>query len=244
MKKGFTLAKSVTYVSNFADTRKAAFTLAEVLITLGVIGCVAALTIPNLMGKYRERVAMTKVKKFYTTMAQVQLRSIADNGEVDGWDWISDEEGKNNEKVMAWFNKYWAPYLNNVEVIDRKVLKDDKLEDGGIVFKMADGSVSRMSGFSGGYLHFDYYLNLKDVENRRQGINNFLFGFAKGNSPDTPKCRKRFNVYACDITDINYLKNNGWGGCYKEQTANGHPYCTRLLQLNDWKIPADYPYKF
>lgn len=221
-----------------------AFTLAEVLITLGIIGVVAALTIPNLMGKYREKVAMTKVKKFYTTMAQVHLRSIADNGETSAWDWVPNGGESNNAIVMAWFNKYWAPYLNNVEVIDRKVIKNDELKDDGIVFKMADGSVSRISGFSGGYLHFDYYLNLKDIENPKPGVNNFLFGFSRGLTPDTPKCRLRFNAYGCDITDLNTLKNNSWGGCYKEQTANGHPYCTRVLQLYNWEIPADYPYKF
>ena len=32
-----------------------AFTLAEVLITLGIIGIVAAMTIPNLMTKYYEK---------------------------------------------------------------------------------------------------------------------------------------------------------------------------------------------
>lgn len=32
-----------------------AFTLAEVLITIGIIGIIAALTIPNLMGLYRKK---------------------------------------------------------------------------------------------------------------------------------------------------------------------------------------------
>ena len=40
---------------------KKAFTLAEVLITLGIIGVVAAMTIPSLINAYRERVTVTKV---------------------------------------------------------------------------------------------------------------------------------------------------------------------------------------
>ena len=34
---------------------KKAFTLAEVLITLGIIGIVAAMTIPNLMNNYTQK---------------------------------------------------------------------------------------------------------------------------------------------------------------------------------------------
>ena len=36
-----------------------AFTLAEVLITLGIIGIVAALTIPALITKYQDKVTIT-----------------------------------------------------------------------------------------------------------------------------------------------------------------------------------------
>lgn len=43
---------------------KAAFTLAEVLITLAIIGIVAALTIPTLMNKYDMLTTATKLRKF------------------------------------------------------------------------------------------------------------------------------------------------------------------------------------
>ena len=44
---------------------KKAFTLAEVLITLAIIGVVAALTIPTLVVNYQKKVTMTKLKKEY-----------------------------------------------------------------------------------------------------------------------------------------------------------------------------------
>ena len=68
------------YLSNFFDTvfsrftshfslkRKTAFTLAEVLITLGIIGVVAALTLPSLIQSYKERVTVTKVQKAYSIL--------------------------------------------------------------------------------------------------------------------------------------------------------------------------------
>ncbi len=45
---------------------KNAFTLAEVLITLGIIGVVAALTIPALISKYDEKVMLNKLKRSYS----------------------------------------------------------------------------------------------------------------------------------------------------------------------------------
>ena len=44
---------------------KNAFTLSEVLITLGIIGIVAAMTLPGLMGRYREVVIVNKLKRAY-----------------------------------------------------------------------------------------------------------------------------------------------------------------------------------
>ena len=41
---------------------KKAFTLAEVLITLGIIGVVAVLTVPNIISNYQEKVLDTKIK--------------------------------------------------------------------------------------------------------------------------------------------------------------------------------------
>ena len=42
---------------------KFGFTLAEVLITLGIIGVVAALTLPSLVTNYQKQVTVNKLKK-------------------------------------------------------------------------------------------------------------------------------------------------------------------------------------
>ena len=47
------------------------FTLAEVLITLGIIGVVAAITIPNLMTSYKRIVLDSKFRKTYANLHQV-----------------------------------------------------------------------------------------------------------------------------------------------------------------------------
>ena len=45
----FTLAEGATHVDMSDNIRRVAFTLAEVLITLAIIGVVAAMTIPTLI---------------------------------------------------------------------------------------------------------------------------------------------------------------------------------------------------
>ena len=49
---------------------KKGFTLAEVLITLGVIGVVAALTLPSLVAKYQKKTYVTGLKRAYSLLLQ------------------------------------------------------------------------------------------------------------------------------------------------------------------------------
>lgn len=52
------------------DNRRSAFTLAEVLITLGIIGVVAAMTLPALINNHRDKELITRVKKTYSALNQ------------------------------------------------------------------------------------------------------------------------------------------------------------------------------
>ena len=53
--------------------RRRAFTLAEVLITLGIIGVVAALTLPVLISKYKHKELETRFKKAYSVLSQATV---------------------------------------------------------------------------------------------------------------------------------------------------------------------------
>lgn len=59
---------------------KRAFTLAEVLITLGIIGIVAAMTIPTLMANYQKSVIYTQFQKSYSLMSSAVTSLLSDNG--------------------------------------------------------------------------------------------------------------------------------------------------------------------
>lgn len=57
-----------------------AFTLAEVLITLGIIGVVAAMTIPLLISSYQKTQYITGLKKAYSIWNQALLQMASDSG--------------------------------------------------------------------------------------------------------------------------------------------------------------------
>ena len=78
MRKAFLLAEKFLFLTRIAD--KNAFTLAEVLITLGIIGVVAAMTMPALMNKTRNKELHTAFLKTYSELNQVAGLFKADNG--------------------------------------------------------------------------------------------------------------------------------------------------------------------
>lgn len=59
---------------------KNAFTLAEVLITLGIIGVVAAMTMPALIANYQKMVLKNQFKKTYAMLSENLLKSQVDFG--------------------------------------------------------------------------------------------------------------------------------------------------------------------
>ena len=73
---GFTLA-GATHVTMLQTNAKAGFTLAEVLITLGIIGVVAAMTIPTLIANTNGAKFRSQFKKTISTLNQAGLMSQA-----------------------------------------------------------------------------------------------------------------------------------------------------------------------
>ena len=87
------------FTSHFS-LKKAAFTLAEVLITLGIIGVVAAMTMPSLIQNYQEKATVTKLKKCYSLVSQAYVSILNDEGGSDTLQAGDDLE------MMKKFGKY------------------------------------------------------------------------------------------------------------------------------------------
>ena len=79
---------------------KKGFTLAEVLIVIGIIGVVAALTLPNLNHATGDKERVTKVKKIYAALTEAYDRAEAIYGPTDTWfnDLTDSEYVKKNER--------------------------------------------------------------------------------------------------------------------------------------------------
>ncbi len=96
---------------------KIAFTLAETLITLAIIGIVAALTMPALIQRYQEKVTVTKLKKMYNTLTNAHSYILYENNYNVQWLNIFDEAG-----AIDTYEKF-KPYL--------KVIKDCNTQKSG-----------------------------------------------------------------------------------------------------------------
>lgn len=86
------------------------FTLAEVLITLGVIGIIAAMTLPSLIANHRKQVTLTKVKQTYNILNNALERAKLDY-DTNVNNWYIPQNLSQLEKSMFFAETYLIPYL-------------------------------------------------------------------------------------------------------------------------------------
>ncbi|MBP7212291.1 type II secretion system protein, partial [bacterium] len=214
------------------------------LITLGIIGIVAALTIPTLMNKSQKQQTVTALKKSYSTFSQVIERSSVDNGDMESWDFSLN--------TADFLDKYIVPYLsiskncigktNDCWVTDTWLNGDGAYSPAsGESFITSDGTgyLFYKGTYSGGKGFFDLVIDLngfkkpnmsgKDVFNAR------LIPEYNG--------RSATNIVFVGTGDSrsNLTSTSNYGCNKKASTAPGH-VCGALIQLDGWQIKDDYPW--
>lgn len=85
-----------------------AFTLAEVLITLAIIGVVAALTLPGFINETKKQETVSQVKKVYSVLSQAFALAESDGKEVKDWGWLANNSSQGARNAVS----VLAPYLN------------------------------------------------------------------------------------------------------------------------------------
>lgn len=213
--------------------KKCAFTLAEVLITLGIIGVVAAITIPSLVTNYQKHVVETKLAKFNSTMNQALRLSMVDNGDPDGW--VEQSREYTYADMVDFMNTYFLPYMKYV-----KMERSSSNYNNGVRVILLDGSMFTFAiDLNGGDIV--YYVNGKTEINPR---NKFQYQFTKRvhwSSADKMNSGSYIEPYILNWNGtVEHLKTGAIWACKKGCTNCG--YCTKLIQLNGWKIPKDYPW--
>ncbi len=91
---------------------KPAFTLAEVLITLGIVGVVAALTIPTLVKNYQKKLLINQNKQAYSLIINALDRIKAESSTYS-YDIFSSE--KTIDQSLSLFQKYFKITEANVD---------------------------------------------------------------------------------------------------------------------------------
>ena len=229
------------------NRRCLAFTLAEVLITLGIIGVVASMTLPTVVQKYRNQVVETRLKKFYTVFNQAIRLAEVEYGDKKDW-YIDasgvdlDEDGNpilSTSRIDQWFSKYLSSFI----VIKRK--SDTR---GRLLYYLPDGSAFQLGTYGNASLRDIYFY--PGNPDKCQGDMNKLRGVCAFNFEYVPSSKTSDWKYHYDkgiepakfIWDgtTNDLLNDGERGC---KTAFSGVYCTALIQMNNWKIPKNYPRK-
>ncbi|CDE88366.1 TPA: hypothetical protein CPT81_02930 [Candidatus Gastranaerophilales bacterium HUM_20] len=100
---GFTLAEDAKRLSLLKDIRHRAFTLAEVLVTLGIIGVVSAMTVPSLMQNYQRQSYVTQLHKVYNELSQAAMQYMTDNNAVN----LKEAGLTNAVSIDAFIKKYF-----------------------------------------------------------------------------------------------------------------------------------------
>lgn len=111
----------VTGTNRAVEINHSGFTLAEVLITLGIIGVVAAMTIPTLVQSYKERATVTKVKKAYAMLTNAFQMAILENGTVNNWNLTGVYQDENDmtqisKEGSARFAQIMSKYFKTIKI--------------------------------------------------------------------------------------------------------------------------------
>lgn len=219
-----------------------AYTLAEVLITLGIIGVVAALIIPNVITGYRKREVETRLAKFYSILNQAVVLSEEKNGACTTWDWGDVNNHRDSAFMETWWKTYMNDYIPNLATTKKISTPTTSISgNGGYMVFFKDGTALRIEAIPGSYIWIVMYVkpNLR--------ISDFLSGqysknmvagrdyFAMFLFPDK-KC-------AFDVDEYNnQSKDELIENCKSPRVLGGT--CFKLIKDNGWKIPDDYPIRF
>ncbi|MCD7879492.1 MAG: type II secretion system GspH family protein [Candidatus Gastranaerophilales bacterium] len=216
---------------------KRAFTLAEVLITLVIIGVIAAITVPTIMANHQKQETAAKLKKFYSTLSNaIQLEEIENPGFIKAvLKSVSSraeiEDGSWNGSLGKYMpvTKTNQTYTRNGSVgASENYSNVYALNDGSLIIrarKEGEGSISIFydtNGYKAPNRHGKdiYKFTIQSYRDYRDRSINWTtvctgeYCSENGVNP-IPRCNKP--ATSC---------NNEWPGD-----------CARYIQCNGWKMP-------
>ena len=239
--------------------KKFGFTLAEVLITLGIIGVVAALVIPSFVSNYRKHVIAAQLEKTYADLEKWIKASEVDNGPFESWDYSIPSKD--------FVQKYFAPYMELISCSSAKggicftgeygnmwKKSNGEIETGGAWYAytpryiMSDGRYFALynkyyyAGVGSYGSDWKYVNFIIDVDGPRgesilgKDVYAFtLFNYKKGQID-----HKGLKIGTIYTGNGDYRENNEK---IQSTCVNSGYSCGLLIQRNGWKVPSNYPIK-
>ena len=205
-----------------------AFTLAEVLITLGIIGVVAAMTMPSLMQHYKRQQATARIKKFVSVINQALISAENDLGARE--DWVIGEMS-NSDSAYNFLNTYIKPYIKSADIEKRTLFGMNMA-----TLRFVDGS--QMSVKIGACYDIWYDINGEKGPNEK-GKDIFVFILCKNGGCNFNSNQVR--GFYCAPTGYHFPTHEQLIDNCKNYRTDGGEYCTILLEQNGYEFPKDYP---
>lgn len=248
MKKfAFTLAE-VFYPAG--KSHRFAFTLAEVLITLGIIGIVAAMTMPTLIQNHQKKSTAVQLRKIYSEISQALKMAEVEYGEMGSWDFGGCED--NLCATKSFFDNYLKlKYIKKCIPVTSECWSNTLLPDGSI----SDFTSTRTYGQQSSVITasgYSLYAQIASINNSL--ANNILVDI---NGKKGPNKLGRDVFMFTIVFDENkhpnfYLqvdsKNEETTYCTKDcstlsnKTTRCGISCGSKIEANGWEIPKDYPW--
>lgn len=228
-----------------ATSHKIAFTLAEVLITLGIIGVVAAITMPALINEHKKIVTVNKLKKNYSLFAQVFQMSERENGIAGNWDYSL------NHTQFA--EKYFLPYLptakkSNAEyrimALGNKndALFANELSKNRYMYSLPDGTL--FGTYIDSYEHYPLATIVVDL-NGIKGPNiagKDVFHFDINRSTYKFEMLGQGNDRDTILSPVEQEEQIWVFNCAASYNSYAGVYCGYVIMSDGWKISKDYPW--
>lgn len=258
---------------NYLKKQKSlAFTLAEMLIVLGILGVLSAFTIPPLISNYQKQVTVNGVKKAYSMLTQAVKLSEVNNGAIETWDFPT--LGQNGAQCLLFANTYLAPYLNITKKCDLNTgcwpssVKKLNGNSGSpmdvtvwqpntiIKYALSDGTALSIINYGYSFTPANTgRLNIfVDINGQKQpnivGKDIFAFilvqkaasGYNSGEG-DLAHNVKAGGIYPDGSGMDITVESYTWRGCGKDVTnAFAGAFCAQKIIQDGWQIKDDYPW--
>ena len=226
---------------------KKAFTLAEVLITIVIIGVIAAISVPILFENYTKEETITRLKKAYSVLSQTTALAIAEEGPIVSWK-------TENTTASQFAGLYVKPYLNIMQDCNTRTT-------GNCAFKYSPLNSKSVSSLNNTwdrfYLADGQLVAFRTPTNTKDGISSLIYVDINGKKKPNKLGRDVF-VFIYWVYHPSNVNATGkfipYGGDWSRAaiTGTGYPYCCNrqktgelcaaLIVKDSWRISKDYPW--